>query len=263
MFTPRKFQIDPETPLLYHFASRCVRHSFLSGLDPDTGEDLGHRQQWFIERLNFLAPHFAVDLYGFRIMHNHFHLALFHDPKTHLRWTDDEVADRWLAVSPPRTCGRKQLTPVFLAEHRKALLTEQERLAHVRRELGSVSTFMKFLKQGIARRANHEQGTIGHFFEQRVWASAVLTDRAVASTMQYIDLNPVRAILARRLEEIRAAGIADRLAHLEADPRSLELYLKSAPSELGSAWAVVPISLRSYIEQMEVISNTQYPEGQP
>ena len=248
--------------MLYHFASRCVRHSFLSGLDPDTGEDLGHRQQWFIERLNFLAQYFAVDLYGFRIMHNHFHLALFHDPKAHLRWTDDDVVDRWLAVSPPKTCGRKLLTPVFPAEHRKALLADQERLTHVRRALGSVSTFMKFLKQGIARRANQEQGTMGHFFEQRLWASAVLTDRAVASTMQYIDLNPVRAIIARRLEEIRAAGIAARLAHLEADPRSLERYLKPAPSEPGSAWAVVPISLRSYIEQMEVISDIRHPEGQ-
>ena len=249
--------------MLYHFASRCVRHSFLSGIDPDTGEDLGHRKQAFIERLNFLVRCFAVDLYGFRIMNNHFHLALFHDPKAYLRWTDDEVADRWLALSPARISGRKQLTPAFLAEHRKALLADRERLTHVRTELGSVSTFMKFLKQGIARRANHEQGTMGHFFEQGLWASAVLTDRALAFTHQYIDLNPVHAIIAKWIDEIRTNGIAARLAHIEADPKSLERYLKPAPFEPVSAWAVVPVSLRSYIEQMEIISDTHYPDGPP
>jgi len=164
---------------------------------------------------------------------------------------------------PTQDLRKKTLKPAFLAEHRKALLADQKRLAHVRKELGSVSAFMKFLKQDIARRANCEQGTMGHFFEQRFWASAVLTDEAVASTRKYIDLNPVRAIIARRLEEIRATGCAGRLAHLEADQVSLERYLKPAPSEPGAAWAVVPISLRTYIEQMETMidGEARYPKG--
>ena len=265
MATPRKHLIDPEVPMLYHLVSRCVQRAFLCGFDPVTRKDYSHRKQWLIERLNFLVRHFAVELYGYCIMSNHFHLAVFHDPKAHLRWTDEEVADRWLAVSPPRTSGGKPVDPIVLEEHRRALLTDHTRLAHVRKQLGSVSTFMKFLKQGIARRANIEEETKGHFFEQRFWSGALLSDRAVISTMLYIDLNPVRAMIAKRIEEIQDAGIAERLAHLEADSGSLENYLQPLVSGLEPDRAKVPISLESYVELLKLVIDvrTRHPEDSP
>jgi len=265
MATPRKYLIDPEVPLLYHLASRCVQRAFLCGIDPVTGKDYGHRKQWLIDRLHFLVQHFAVDLYGYCIMSNHFHLCIFHDPKACLRCSDEEVADRWLAVSPPRTYGGKELAPEVLEEHRKALLSDAKRLSHVRKQLGSVSTFMKFLKQDIARRANAEEGVKGHFFEQRFWSGALLSDRAVVSTMLYIDLNPVRAMIAKRIEEIQHAGITERLVHLEADQALLDSYLQPLVAGGGEQERLLPISLRSYLHLLQLIIDAEkdLPKGSP
>ncbi len=257
MATPRKYLIDPERPLLYHLVSRCVQRAFLCGVDPLTGKDHSHRKQWLIDRLHFLVQHFAVDLYGYSVMSNHFHLGVFHDPKACLRWSDEEVAERWLAVSPPRTYGGKTLAPEALEAHRGTLLADSSRLAHVRKQLGSVSTFMKFLKQDIARRANAEEGVRGHFFDQRFWCGALLSDRAVVSAMLYIDLNPFRAMIATRIEEIRDAGITERIMLLQADAASLDSYLKPLVSGLGGTELVLTVTLRSYLNLLQIIIDTE------
>ena len=248
MATPRKYLIDPNVPLFYHLVSRCVHRAFLCGYDPVTGKDYSHRKQWLIDRLNFLIQYFAVDLYGYAIMDNHFHLAVFHDPKAHLRWSQDEVANRWLAVCPPRSWVGKEVTPDMLAAAKATLLDNPKRLHHVRQQLGSISTFMKVLKQDIARRANLEDGVTGHFFEQRFWSGALLSERAILSAMAYIDLNPVRAEIVKSIDDIRDAGITERLATAATDPASLEAYLKPLGGGLPEAPPRLPMTVKGYIE---------------
>jgi hypothetical protein len=124
----------------------------------------------------------------------------------------------------------------------------------VRRELGSLSTFMKFLKQPIARRANAEAGVTGHFFEQRFWSAALLSERALLSCMLYVDLNPVRALIAGRIEDIQNAGITERLLQLADGASSLDDYLKPLASGLGEAGGrTLPVTLRSYLRLLETI----------
>lgn len=265
MATPRKYLIHPEVPLFYHLVSRCVQRAFLCGFDSNTGKDYSHRKNWIIERLHFLVKYFAVDLHGYSIMSNHFHLCVFHDPKAHLRWTDDEVADRWLAVSPPRTYDSEPVKYEVLQEHKAELLADKKRLAHVRKELGSVSTFMKFLKQPIARLANVEDGVSGHFFEQRFWSGALLSERAVLTAMLYVDLNPVRARIAKCIEEIRHAGITERLAELESGESSLEEYVKPLVSGLGQCSQKLQITLATYVQLLKLVldTETRYPDDSP
>jgi len=257
MATPRKCLIDPQVPLFYHLVSRCVQRAFLCGTDPITGRDYSHRKQWLSDRLHFLVRYFAVDLHGYSIMSNHFHLCVFHDPQEQQRWSDEAVADRWLAVSPPRTYGKHPLGPAALAEHRQALLADRKRLDHVRRELGSVSTFMKFLKQPIARKANAEDDVTGHFFEQRFWSAALLSERAILSAMLYIDLNPVRARIAQTIEDIRHAGITERLAQLEADQCGLDDELEPLVTGLKSAPSPVRITLRAYLALLQIVIDAE------
>ena len=263
MATPRKHLIDPNMPLFYHVVSRCVHRAFLCGYDPLTGKDYSHRKQWLIDRLNFLVQYFAVDLYGYAIMSNHFHLALYHDPKAHLLWSRDEVADRWLAVSPPRTWCGKPVTPERLAEAKADLLKDRKRLNHVRKQLGSLSTFMKFLKQDIARRANLEDGVTGHFFEQRFWSGALVTERAVLATMAYIDLNPVRAEIAKTIEAIEAAGITDRLKAARGDEASLDAYLQPIGRGLPGAPPRLSMTLQGYIQLLRDMAAAEAPESDP
>ncbi len=75
MAIPRKTQIDPETPGYYHLISRCVRRTFLCGVDADTGINYEHRRQWIENRIIELADIFAIEVYAYAVMSNHYHLV--------------------------------------------------------------------------------------------------------------------------------------------------------------------------------------------
>ena len=89
---------------------------------------------------------FAVELYAYSIMSNHFHLVVRYDPRACERWTDEDVATRWVDAFPPTERGKP--VPERKAEARELLLGDPERLARARRTLGSLSAFMKHLLIG-------------------------------------------------------------------------------------------------------------------
>ena len=120
-------------------------------------------------------------------------------------------------------------------EARELLLGNPGRLFRARHTLGSLSAFMKHLKQPIARRANEEMGTKGHFYEQRFYSGALLTEAALLAAMAYVDLNPVRAGLAERIEACRETSIAERLRENSAE--ALEAYLAPLVSGLDAGEA--------------------------
>ena len=70
---------------------------------------------------------------------------------------------------------------------------------------------MRHLKQPIARRANREERCRGHFFEQRFSSQPLRATEDVVATMCYVDLNPVRAGIAQRLEDCEHTSLALRL----------------------------------------------------
>ena len=228
MATPRHLRVDPENECDYHLVSRCVRRGFLCGVDDYDNRDYSHRRTWLVERMRQLAPCFAVDIYSYTILGNHFHLVLRHDPLAHRDWADEEVAWRWFEAFPPSERGAvaAELKP----ERRELMLGDPDRVARARRTLGSMSDFMKHLKQPIARRANLEDDRTGHFFEQRFYSGALLTEEALIAAMAYVDLNPVRAELAERIEAIRDTSIADRLQVNSAE--ALAAYLRPVLSGL-------------------------------
>ncbi len=209
MTTPRHRLVDPANECDYHIVSRCVRRAFLCGVDDDVRRDCSHRRDWLTERLHLLSPCFAVDIYSYTVLSNHFHLVLRHDPLAHRDWSDEEVVWRWFEAFPPAVHGSvvEELKP----ERRELMLGDPARVARARSSLGSMSHFMKHLKQPIARRANLEDDRTGHFFEQRFYSGALLTEEALIAAMAYVDLNPVRAKLAKRIEAIRDTSITERL----------------------------------------------------
>ncbi|MCY4212379.1 MAG: transposase [Gammaproteobacteria bacterium] len=244
MATPRSKLVDSENALSYHLVSRCVRGAFLCGRDPTTGRDCSHRRRWLIDRLLFLAQFFAVEIDSYAVLSNHFHLAAHYDPKACLGWSEAEVARRWVAAFPPMEDGVPAEDRKPLEQER--LLADPKRLARARATLGSLSSFMKHLKQPIARRANKEDGVKGHFFEQRFYSGALLDDEAVLAAMAYIDLNPVRAKLANHLSECRDASIGERLRVNRA--QALDEFLAPLASgldcvqDLGGGSSDAPVS---------------------
>ncbi len=258
--TPRHQLVDFNNPLFYHLVSRCVRRSWLCGRDVRTRRDYSHRKSWFTERLKQLGGAFAIDVYAYAIMSNHFHLVVYYDPSAPSRWTDDEVADRWLRVCPPKTPDG-DIDEGMLELRKSELLSDQELLAKTRAKLGSLSQFMKFLKQPIARRANREDNCLGHFFDQRFYSGALLSEAAVLAAMAYVDLNPVRAQIAQTIEDAKHTAIHARLAKMDG-PAELAAYLEPVISGLDEE-PLIQITLGDYVEHLRVLCKGARPHWAP
>lgn len=250
MATPRRELVDPENPLFYHVVSRCVRRAWLCGFDPVARKDYSHRKNWLIERLKTLGRAFAVDIYAYAIMSNHFHLVLYYDPKAPMEWSDFETVDRWLSVCPPKM--RDGTIDAGLLELRRAaLLSDSDAVDGLREKLGSLSLFMKLLKQPLARRANLEDALKGHFFEQRFYSSPLLCEESVKSAMAYVDLNPIRARIASTIADSEHTSIFERIQ--DRDPvGDLHDYLKPIISGLVGNRRV-ECSLSDYIDHLEAL----------
>ncbi len=156
MTQPRFAQVSPSDTPWYHCVSRCVRRAFLCGVDAYSGFSYEHRRGWIADRLQRLASVFAVDVAGYAVMSNHFHVVVRIDTERAAAWTTDEVLARWTALfSGPLLVQR------YLAEGRSGLAAGDvmavEQLAETYRgRLADLSWFMRTLNEGIARQANAE-----------------------------------------------------------------------------------------------------------
>ena len=257
MATPRKKLVDPENVCAYHLVSKCTRGMYLCGWDRSTRKQCGHRRRWLVKRARSLAECFAIDLLTYAVMSNHFHLVVIFDPKAFETWSDEEVARRWVDAFPPpkpRSRARGRIAAATIWERRKAdrrelLLLDPVRLERARRTLGSLSSFMKHLKQPIARRANLEDNCEGHFFQQRFYSGALLNESAIVAASAYVDLNAVRANLARTIKDYEDVSIAERVR--EDSPERLGDYLRPIASGLGTDRSFVEITLGDYVGLLE------------
>jgi REP element-mobilizing transposase RayT len=251
MATPRSKLVDPVLPLHYHLVSGCVRRAWLCGRDPKSRRNYDHRKRWLEQRMFQLARYFAVEIDAFAVMSSHFHLVIYFDPVACQRWSDEEVAMRWVEAFPPIENGEvvEELKPIC----RQRILENKELLVDRRNKLGCLSTFMKHLKQPIARRANREDGCQGHFFESRFYSGALLSEQAVLASMAYVDLNPVRAKIARSIEQCHNTSIAVRIKHLENSIERLREVLEPLISGIGDTTHRFQITLADYIENLKEV----------
>lgn len=183
-----------DTPY-YHITSRCVRRAFLCGEDRYSGKSYEHRRDWIEARIRVLSSLFSIDVCAYAVMSNHYHLVVKLDPERAVRWSDDEVLQRWTSLFKGTLLVQRNVADAALS------LAEQDSLrstvAIYRQRLSSLSWFMKCLNETIARRANTEDGCSGHFWEARFHSQALATERALLCAMAYVDLNPVRAGIAK------------------------------------------------------------------
>ena len=93
MTYPRSHLVDKQNGGIYHCWTRCVRRAWLVGEDPLTGVDHSHRSGWIEQRMLELADVFSVQLFGYAVMSNHYHLLLNVDPKAVAAWSDDDDED--------------------------------------------------------------------------------------------------------------------------------------------------------------------------
>jgi REP element-mobilizing transposase RayT len=200
-----------DTPY-YHVVARCVRRAWLWGFDEYAGRDYSHRRAWILERLRLLSAIFSIEICAFAVMANHYHLVLYVDKKRAESLTQEDVAERWTRIFGTPTCIRRYLSG-------EALEAERELAESVielwRRRLYDISWFMKSLNEHLARRANAEDNCTGKFWEGRFKSQALLDDAGLLTAMAYVDLNPVRAGIAKAPEESEFTSIYERIRELK------------------------------------------------
>jgi REP element-mobilizing transposase RayT len=186
-----------------------VRRAFLCGKDARTGFDFEHRRQWIVDRIKLLCSVFAVDLCAYAVMSNHYHIVIRINQDQAMAWSDREVAERWMQIFTGPMLMHSHLAGTELT----ALELEQvaELTAKWRQRLCDISWFMRCINEPIARMANAEDHCSGRFWEGRFTSQALLDERAVLACMTYVDLNPIRAAMARTPEQSEYTSIRERI----------------------------------------------------
>jgi REP element-mobilizing transposase RayT len=240
MTTPRSQQIDLAATPYYHVVSRCVRRAFLCGHDEKTGRNFDHRRAWLVERFRFLTSAFAIDCCAFACMSNHFHLILRVDRDRAQQWSEDEVIRRWARVCASGAAYR-YAQGQLLGDDDQAEITAKTPLW--RQRLHDLSWFMKLLNEQIARRANQEDHCKGHFWESRFKSQALLDERALLAAMAYVDLNPIRANMAKSLAECEYTSVHERIVLQASAQEPTDTHAARAlPYEVARLPALFPFT---------------------
>ncbi len=169
----RRLIINDESAV-YHVMSRTALDGFpLGDIEKDFMLDLIRRY----------AALYLVEILGFCLMGNHFHLLLrvFSDD----RFTDEEILKRYLDFYGDERIFTEGLIP------------------SLRLKLSSLSEFMREIKVGFARFYNRRHDRRGYFWGDRFKSVIVENGETLINCLAYIDLNPLRAGLVERPEQYR------------------------------------------------------------
>ena len=164
---------------IYHVISRTALDGFVLG---DVEKD------YLLDLTKWLSSIFFVEVFGFCIMGNHFHILV--KMKTSESFSDDEVKDR--------------LNLLFSKENR--VVTEGQ-LAYFRDKLSNLSEFVKEIKQRFSRYYNKLHGRRGYFWGDRFKSVIVEKGDTLINCLAYVDLNPIRAGLVTKPEQYRWSSI--------------------------------------------------------
>ena len=249
MTTARKQLISLIDTPYYHCISRCVRRAFLCGDDKQTGHNFDHRRGWVEDKLLSLSQIFAIDVCAYAVMSNHTHLVLFVDEVTAKSWTSIEVVERWHQLFKGTLLTQQYYRGEEIPDHLMASLLETVNV--YRHRLMDISWFMRLLNQDIATKANQEDRCTGHFWEGRFKSQALLDEAALAACMAYVDLNPIRANIAKTPETSAYTSVKIRVekAKKGKQPQTLLPFVGNPRQEMPKG---LPFELKDYLELIDM-----------
>ena len=207
MTLARKYLISTEDTPYYHIMTRCVRRAFLCGKDKYSGNCYEHRRQLIVDRIKYLANVFNIDVCAYAVMSNHYHLVL--KINSTVNWNEKQVLVYWSQLCQLPLICEKFLNGKAQGKAELEMVYQQTNI--YRKRLMSISWFMKFLNEHIAKIANQEDKVTGSFFESRFKSQALLDEKALLTCMAYVDLNPIRAAMAHTLEGSDYTSIQERI----------------------------------------------------
>ncbi|BDX06438.1 transposase [Planctobacterium marinum] len=256
----RKAQISLEDTPYYHCVSRCVRRAFLCGEDKHTGVSYEHRRQWVQDRIHCLSQVFAIDVCAYAVMSNHTHLVLYIHKELSDNWKTEEVVRRWHQLHKGTLLSQQYLNPQRRQQMVESQLQAVEETANIwRHRLTDISWFMRCLNEYIAREANKEDECTGRFWEGRFKSQALLDEAALAACMAYVDLNPIRAKMAKTPEQSDHTSIQYRINAAKAgkSPKFLMPFAGNIKANMSHG---LPFHLTDYLELVDFTGRAILPD---
>jgi len=246
MTISRAQQIDLSVTPYYHCINRCVRRAFLCGEDAHTGKSYEHRREWISRKIKDLSGVFAIDVAAYAVMSNHYHIVLRVAQEEAEAWNSLEVIKRW---------GEFFTLPVLVSRFLKGECTTSAELKAVdeiieiwRIRLYDISWFMRLLNEYIARESNKEDKVTGRFWEGRFKSQALLDEQALIACMAYVDLNPIRADMAKTPETSDFTSIQERIKKAMRKQKCILLAFQDRAQNNETA---IPFEHNDYLELVD------------
>jgi REP element-mobilizing transposase RayT len=189
-------------PTAYHIMSRTALEGYpIDDVDKD----------FFVEQVTKLSKLYFVEVLGFCVMGNHFHLLVRMRPDT--KYSD--------SVLKKRLADFYDKEPIFF---------EDGQLPFFREKLSNLSEYVREIKVRFTRFYNRRHGRRGYFWGDRFKSVIVENGETLINCLAYIDLNPVRAGLVTRPEDYRWNSLG---YHIQAKNKDDFLSLDFGLREFG------------------------------
>ncbi len=185
------------------------------GFDPVSKKNFDHRKLWIEDRLQELAASFGSIYFAFRYISNHFHLILRSRPDVVTLWDDTEVARRWLTLCPirKRLDGTAEEPNEF---ELNMICNNPIRVKEIRKRLsditGGCGCFVRILQCELIKKTANR----ANFFKVDTSAVRLCDEEALLACSAYVDLNPIRAAMAEKLEDSEFTSIQRRIEELQS-----------------------------------------------
>ncbi|MFC1503285.1 Mobile element protein [Pseudomonadota bacterium] len=177
------------------------------------------------------------------------HIVVHIDKEKAQELSVQEVIDRWCALHSKPVLIQRFLAGDTNSEAEfnacKTIIDDW------RTRLANLSWFMRELNLDIATRANKEDKCSGHFWESRFKCQALLDEQALTAAMAYVDLNPIRAGIAKTPEESEYTSIKARLQALKDEKLTAPSLCPFIGNPTNSIIKGIPMRLMDYIELVD------------
>ncbi|WP_051260997.1 transposase [Desulfovibrio inopinatus] len=171
-----------DRPAVYHVMSRTALDGYpFDALDKDR----------LLAIIRAFAAVYFCEILGFALMGNHFHLLV--------------------RMTPAHLVSDENISQHFRDRYGDEMHLSPGKIESLRGKWTSLSEFMREVKQTFSRHYNTRHNRRGTLWGERFKSVLVEDGRTLINCLTYIDLNPVRAGLAKRPEDYRWCSLGYHL----------------------------------------------------
>jgi REP element-mobilizing transposase RayT len=217
--------INDETAV-YHVMSRTALDGFpLDDIEKD----------FMVDLIRHYSTLYFVEILGFCLMGNHFHLLVRMFPE--FKFTDKDIKKRYAD---------------FYGEEE---IFADGRIPYWREKLASLSEFMREIKVGFTRYYNRRHNRRGYFWGDRFKSVIVENGETLINCLAYIDLNPLRAGLVELPEQYRWNSLG---YHMQTGNEGNFLSLDFGLKEFGVLYAEERLKrYRRYVYEAGAVNRSE------